>query len=182
MSDDGDIEYQHTEDYRQTCCESINEFIHDNVKTKIIERSIFNSTITKAISAGLFKSWTNCKFVRLYVDAIRVILENLDPDGHVNNTYLLPMILNLSNEELMAFNIGDLSHEKLFPARWEQVLKERDERNHKTFEYVAEGSDSYRCKRCGARKTASEFVQTRSADEPMTQFVKCLECGASWRM
>ena len=34
----------------------------------------------------------------------------------------------------------------------------------------------YVCKKCGSRKFSRHEKQTRSADEPMTQFFQCLEC------
>jgi DNA-directed RNA polymerase subunit M/transcription elongation factor TFIIS len=35
----------------------------------------------------------------------------------------------------------------------------------------------YRCPKCGARRCSMEQKQTRCADEPMTIFLTCLECG-----
>tara|TARA_Y100001970_G_C14123377_1_gene797578 strand:- start:620 stop:1162 length:543 start_codon:yes stop_codon:yes gene_type:complete len=37
-----------------------------------------------------------------------------------------------------------------------------------------------KCTRCGGRATWKQR-QTRSADEPMTQFCKCTRCGKEWR-
>ncbi len=37
------------------------------------------------------------------------------------------------------------------------------------------------CPKCGAREAYYWSVQTRSADEPMTQFFKCKKCGHTWR-
>jgi len=37
------------------------------------------------------------------------------------------------------------------------------------------------CPNCGAREAYYWSVQTRSADEPMTQFFKCKKCGHTWR-
>jgi len=37
------------------------------------------------------------------------------------------------------------------------------------------------CPKCGAREAYYWSVQTRSADEPMTQFFKCRKCGYTWR-
>ncbi len=37
------------------------------------------------------------------------------------------------------------------------------------------------CPKCGAREAYYWSVQTRSADEPMTQFFKCKKCGYVWR-
>lgn len=37
-----------------------------------------------------------------------------------------------------------------------------------------------KCVKCGESKTWSIQKQTRSADEPMTTFSKCVVCGAEW--
>ena len=42
-------------------------------------------------------------------------------------------------------------------------------------------SKSLQCGKCGQRKVTYTEAQTRSADEPMTLFCTCLNCGKSWR-
>ncbi len=37
------------------------------------------------------------------------------------------------------------------------------------------------CPKCGNREAYYWSVQTRSADEPMTQFFRCTKCGYTWR-
>lgn len=44
---------------------------------------------------------------------------------------------------------------------------------------VAEGI--YTCRKCGSKKTQSTWAQTRSADEPATIYVTCVECGNAWK-
>lgn len=40
-------------------------------------------------------------------------------------------------------------------------------------------SSEFKCRKCKSEKTAVSQAQTRSADEPMTTFVTCLECGSA---
>jgi len=42
-------------------------------------------------------------------------------------------------------------------------------------------TDLLRCGKCGKRNCTYNQVQTRSADEPMTTFVLCNECGNRWK-
>ena len=42
-------------------------------------------------------------------------------------------------------------------------------------------TDQFKCGRCGKRKTTYYQLQTRSADEPMTTFVTCVECNNHWK-
>jgi DNA-directed RNA polymerase subunit M len=37
------------------------------------------------------------------------------------------------------------------------------------------------CPQCGYNEAKWWTVQTRSADEPMTQFFRCTKCGHTWR-
>jgi len=52
-------------------------------------------------------------------------------------------------------------------------------RSDATLEYqrrnVKEGM--YACKKCKRRKVTMHLQQTRSADEPMTEFYTCIDCG-----
>lgn len=42
-------------------------------------------------------------------------------------------------------------------------------------------TDQFRCGRCGHRKTTYHQMQTRSADEPMTTYVTCVNCNNHWK-
>ncbi|KAJ3073481.1 RNA polymerase II elongation factor [Podochytrium sp. JEL0797] len=42
-------------------------------------------------------------------------------------------------------------------------------------------TDEFRCGKCGKRKSTYYQKQTRSADEPMTTFVTCMNCGNKWK-
>jgi transcription elongation factor S-II len=43
------------------------------------------------------------------------------------------------------------------------------------------GKGLYKCNRCGSDDTEDREKQTRSADEPMTVFVSCRNCGHKWK-
>lgn len=42
-------------------------------------------------------------------------------------------------------------------------------------------TDMFFCRKCQKRKCTYYQMQTRSADEPMTTFVTCLNCGNRWK-
>lgn len=42
-------------------------------------------------------------------------------------------------------------------------------------------SSEIQCGKCGQRKVSYTQAQTRSADEPMTTFCECLNCGKRWK-
>jgi DNA-directed RNA polymerase subunit M/transcription elongation factor TFIIS len=39
----------------------------------------------------------------------------------------------------------------------------------------------FKCRKCKSVKTAYYQMQTRSADEPMTTYVTCRNCGLKWK-
>jgi len=56
-------------------------------------------------------------------------------------------------------------------------IEELDDYLVKPFE-IAEGV--VECGKCHSKKTWSVQRQTRSSDEPMTTFSRCVECGNQW--
>eukprot|EP00271_Cylindrocystis_brebissonii_P010600 TRINITY_DN2685_c0_g1_i1.p1 TRINITY_DN2685_c0_g1~~TRINITY_DN2685_c0_g1_i1.p1 ORF type:complete len:386 (-),score=63.25 TRINITY_DN2685_c0_g1_i1:831-1988(-) len=46
---------------------------------------------------------------------------------------------------------------------------------------MTSSTDQFKCGKCGQRKTTYYQMQTRSADEPMTTFVSCLNCPNRWK-
>eukprot|EP00794_Sanderia_malayensis_P004777 gene4777-5404_t len=69
----------------------------------------------------------------------------------------------------------------------EEMKKERQEftqqaiKDHQLATTGGTGTDQFKCSRCGKRNCTYNQVQTRSADEPMTTFVYCNECGKRWK-
>ena len=45
----------------------------------------------------------------------------------------------------------------------------------------ANAPGEFTCRKCKGTKTSHYAMQTRSSDEPMTVFVKCLTCGQRWK-
>jgi transcription elongation factor S-II len=39
----------------------------------------------------------------------------------------------------------------------------------------------FKCRKCNSKKTTYYQLQTRSADEPMTTYVTCTNCGNRWK-
>jgi transcription elongation factor S-II len=75
-----------------------------------------------------------------------------------------------------------LTPKELYPEHWQPLADEQMKRENTLLEGDKEGgSDMFKCKRCGKSKTKYWEMQTRSADEPMTIFIRCLYCSKEWR-
>lgn len=68
------------------------------------------------------------------------------------------------------------------PERWTGLLKTVAERDKARYSRKATANTEMYCSGC-KKKTKCDYyqMQTRSADEPMTTFVTCLECDKRWK-
>jgi len=60
-------------------------------------------------------------------------------------------------------------------------LKEKVINDTKVPESGGVATTQFRCGKCGKRETKYTQAQTRSADEPMTTYVSCVNCGNRWK-
>lgn len=87
---------------------------------------------------------------------------------------------------------GELTIEKLCTMSVEEMASEeaqaRDRKLAEEALFKARGAtsaqaetDMFKCGKCQGRKCTYFQMQTRSADEPMTTFVTCVNCGNHWK-
>lgn len=77
--------------------------------------------------------------------------------------------------EIKLEEVCDLPPHKLMPNKWAELVHKKTVMKDR-LENLAT-TDNYKCPKCKKRKCTVSQVQTRSADEPMTTLVKCLECS-----
>ena len=149
---------------------------HTNELATNMERGVFNAAIDKATRTTTSRKWNNPVFVDMYVQRAKTVLANIDPDSYVHNPTLLQ---GVSDGTIAAHTIAFLKPHELCPSRWTRI---KELYQAKQTEYVpTEFVTLYTCGKCGAKKTTICEVQTRSADEPMTQFITCFVCKHRWR-
>lgn len=126
-----------------------------------------------------------------YTEKARSLVFNLKKNGQLRENVILGEVPagrlpKMSSEEL-------LSEEKT-KERNDTVAKLQDSRRL-DWEQANEGkinemcgikgellkASLFTCGRCKSTKTTSTQKQTRSADEPMTVFVFCMNCGNRWK-
>ena len=75
-----------------------------------------------------------------------------------------------------------MSFQELYPEHWKKMMDEKYKRDKMLYEEKAEAmTDQFKCGRCKSRKCTYYELQTRSADEAMTTFITCLNCGNRWK-
>lgn len=62
------------------------------------------------------------------------------------------------------------------------ALQEENLKNTKAAQDTSAETDQFKCGRCKQRKCKYYQLQTRSADEPMTTFVTCINCNNRWKV
>ena len=162
--------------FRQNIVDKLNTLIGDENKSQNVEISIFNYTIKEATDREIIKKWENKRFMLIYKERLRSIWINL----RNKDTKLLEKILS---GDLDATKVGGLTHQEIDPDKWNALIEKKIERDNNTFNANdKEGaSNEFYCVKCGKRETKYCQVQTRSADEPMTTFVTCVNCGNHWK-
>ena len=165
---------------RNNCVNKINSILDDIDKSRNIEKSIYNSIITYSKENNINRRWDNKIFYNLYFSKIRSIYINLNKNSYVKNDYLYDKI---KNDEIKAEEISKLSVYDVYPDNWRKMIDDKIKRDKMKYELKPEAmTERYKCRRCGSRKCSYYELQTRSADEPMTQFFTCLDCKNRWKM
>ena len=69
-----------------------------------------------------------------------------------------------------------------FTDEWSKIVSEKKNRlENKYIPKIEASTDNFTCGKCKSKKCTYYQLQTRSADEPMTTFVTCLNCGKRWK-
>ena len=170
-----------------------NENEEQNLKdTKIIEANTYN------VCLRLYKTKYNFKtiyeqdlekndFLNCYMDISYQIYTKINDyflynkkekyqnnDNNLNKELQKSIVLEIYNElnkNNVLFNSNEFSVQKFKEYKKIKYLTEPLQ--------VCEGI--HVCSKCKSKKTYSYQLQTRSSDEPMTNFVTCVECGNKWK-
>jgi len=161
------------EKFRTNIRSKINDKLNDEKKSKNLEIGVYNYSLNEATNRKVVKKWDNPYFVQIYLDRLRSIYINL------NNNNLVEQI---KNNTLSAKNIAFMTHQEFKPEKWEFLINEKIKRDKNKYETKLEAAtDTFKCRKCHSNKCTYYQMQTRSADEPMTTFVTCIECGNRWK-
>ena len=173
------MKVQNPDVFRKKMIEKINNIVKNEKLSKKLERSVFNFAIKESRNKKVIRKWENQNFCMIYVDRFKSLYFNINSKCYVKNKHFLKKlkIKKYSKEEL-----AELTHRDMKPTLWKDLIKKKLKRDeHSLKGDVAASTDEFKCFKCFKRKCTYYQLQTRSADEPMTTFVTCLECGNRWR-
>ena len=153
--------------------------IFPHVQQIKIEHMILTSALADAKTKFVVKHFENSLFQVCYMNAARRLISNLDPSSYVKNSSLLEKINQgvITLDEIATMRVLDYCPELYADLRNRMALREK----HLLEGNKAMATDMFKCGQCHKRETTYYELQTRSADEPMTKFINCLNCGNRWR-
>ena len=119
------------------------------------------------------KKWENPQFTSIYVDRMRSIYMNLKNDVFLKQ---------IQSGEIDPKNIGFMTHQEFNPEKWRDLIEKKMKRDASKYnDNIQASTNMYTCRKCKSTRCTTYEMQTRSADEPATIFVTCLDCGKHWR-
>ena len=164
---------------RNSSFQMFHKILQDDKKSRQMEKDIYNSCLKYSSENSIVKNWENEIFKSLYLSRIRSIYTNLKTDSYLANHTFKDKILN---DQIDPTKISSLSNYDIFPEVWEELLLKLSEKDKLKYELKPEAmTDMFKCRKCGGRSCSYYEFQTRSADEPMTQFITCLDCNNNWK-
>lgn len=166
---------------RQVCVDTLSKrcALDKNVCEQI-ETGVYNWTVEYATVHNIVRNWKNHCFAAIYRSKAQSVVTNLDATSYVGNTRLIE---RLKSAEFKPGDIAYLAPENTFPEKWRECLDVKMKHSETVFEEKPSAmTDKFKCGKCKKRECSYREVQLRSADEPMTLFITCINCGHRWKI
>ena len=151
-----------------------------------IEKSIYNWTIEYAEKKNIIKMWADKRFINVYINKVNQILTLLIPSSYIykNHSEYDHFLMNLQkNDKIILKKIAFYQPHELLPDKWNEHLENKNKKDDSicNSKQLAK-TDMFKCSKCKKRECSYYELQVRSADESMTVFITCLNCGHRWRI
>lgn len=138
-----------------------------------LEIGIFNYSLQEASRKKEVKKWENPKFVQIYSDRLRSLFINMKDEKILNA---------LKSGELLPQTYAFMTHQEMKPEIWKELIEKKSTIDATKFDTnITARTDMFTCGKCKSKKCTYYTMQTRSADEPETIFITCLDCGKNWK-
>jgi len=158
--------------FRSNIRKKIDEKLKNEKNSSNLEKGIFNYTLKEADQRKIVKKWDNKYFIQIYIDRLRTVYTNL------NDNIVEQVTSGAIKPHIVAF----MTHQELNPDKWSALIDAKSKRDANKFETnIAAATDTFTCRKCKGNQCTYYQMQTRSADEPMTVYISCCNCGNRWK-
>jgi len=153
--------------------ELVKKYVDENICLNL-EKGVLNYAIREAAERNVVRKWENPYFVMIYVDKMRAVLMNI-----ARNESLRERLLS---KAVQAHEVVFMTHQDIQPEKWNALIEAKRIRDESKYTPKLEANtDNFTCGKCKSKRCSYYQLQTRSADEPMTTFVTCIDCGNRWK-
>jgi transcription elongation factor S-II len=167
------LKVDNAELFRNNIRKKIDNILHNEKNSLNLEKGIHNWALKEATNRKVVKKWDNPYFAQLYLDRLRTIYFNLKKPE---------LLEQIKNGEITPQTLAFMTHQEMDPSHWKELIERKTKRDASKFTTNLQAStDMFTCKKCRSKKCTFYELQTRSADEPATIFVTCLDCGKHWK-
>lgn len=146
-----------------------------------LEIEIYNYSIKIANASNISPHWNNLKFRNIYISKARHIIYNLriEPENDIS------LLKRLIDKSLNPKDIVNMTPWEIYPSIWHDAMVSSQKRRRLQESHCPNLSNisdgMFKCGKCKQFKTTYYQMQTRSADEPLTTFVTCMNCQHRWK-
>jgi transcription elongation factor S-II len=168
------------------------------VSARNAERSVYNWAVKTTRGKNEDSAWENPTFRWRYKHKALHLMEELKRahvavvslkvhgDGvKLELSYVPQLVHRIKTKEVEARSLAQLSAEQLWPQGPMATIAFKRKQRELQMEKARVNDDDYsgmfQCGKCKSKKTTYYQMQTRSADEPMTTYVTCMECANRWK-
>ena len=157
--------------FRDNIRNNLEEFIPDKKYCTNLEIGIYNYSLKESVLRKVVKKWDNPYFVQIYCDRLKSI--------YINLPHLIDQI---KEDTISAKTLAFMTHQEMRPDKWHAMIALKILRDKNKYETnMAAATDTSTCRKCHSNKCTYYQQQVRSAHEPMTTFVSCIDCGCRWK-
>ena len=136
-----------------------------------VEKGVYNATIRHCSENKIVKKWSNQAFKNLYLAKLKTVFFNLRSNADLRERIK-------ESPQSVAF----MTPQEMNPSQWAYLTEQKQKRDkYLTTQTMKSTTDVYTCFKCKKNECTYYQLQTRSADEPMTTFVTCVNCESRWR-
>ena len=161
-------------------------------------RNTMKKILYESIMKKLPKDFTEKDVIEKIIPLEEMMSQKLQGSKYINRGQALSShILDSDNEEFrLKILKGNLSPNELVTMDTNDMVSTEEKKERKRIEenlFEAKRSDwnkrnstvkegVYTCFKCHGKRVTTQEIQMRSADEPMTLFITCFDCGNVWKM